>query len=100
MQSKLQIVGDGYMTTVNTQLCKALVVGALSVVLTLSLVLTAAQRCDAQTKPPNQTNVAALGDPLPAETAGDGAANNSAAKTTPAAATPDPDIPPGVAKQL
>jgi hypothetical protein len=88
------------MMTVNTQLCKAFAVAALSVVLTLSLVLTTTQRCDAQTKPSTQTNVAALNDPVPAETARDGGSNNSAAKTAPAPATPDPDVSPGVAKQL
>ena len=88
------------MMTVNTQLCKALAVAALSVVLTLSLVLTSAQRCYAQTKPSTQPNVAALNEPLHAETAGDGGANPSAAKAAPAPATPDPDVSPGVAKQL
>jgi hypothetical protein len=87
------------MMTVNTQLCKALAVAALSVVLTLSLVLTSAQRCNAQTKPSTQPNVAALNEPLHAETAGDGGAN-SAAKAAPAPATPDSDVSPGVAKQL
>src|SRR5271169_419675 len=100
MQSNFRIVGDGYMMTVNTQLCKAMAFTALSVVLTLSLVLTVAQRCDAQTKPSTPTNVAALNDPLPAETAHDGGSNNSAAKTATAPAPPDPDISPGVAKQL
>ncbi|HUD66347.1 MAG TPA: outer membrane beta-barrel protein [Candidatus Sulfotelmatobacter sp.] len=100
MQSKFQTVGDGYMMTVNTQLCKTLAIAALSLVSTLSLVLNAAQRCDAQTNPPTQTNVALLSDPLPAETARDGGSNNSAAKTAPAPATLDPEISPAVAKQL
>ena len=85
------------MITVNTQLCRVLGVAALSVFLTVSLVLATTQRCDAQTKS-TQTNVAALVDPLPAETARDGGANNSAAKTAPA--TPDPDVSPALAKQL
>jgi hypothetical protein len=88
------------MMTVNTQLCKTLAIAALSLVPTLSLVLTTARRCDAQTNPPTQTNVAVTSDPLPAETARDSGSNNSAAKTAPAPATPDPDISPAVAKQL
>ena len=87
------------MITVNTQLCRVLGVAALSVFLTVSLVLATTQRCDAQTKS-TQTNVAALVDPLPAETARDGGANNSAAKTATAPATPDPDVSPALAKQL
>jgi len=100
MQSNFETVGDGYMKTVNTEFCKALAVASLSVVLTLSLVLATAQHCNAQTKPPTPTTVAALSDPLPSETARDSGSSNSAAKTAPEAATPDPDISPGVARQL
>jgi hypothetical protein len=89
------------MMTVNARLCQALEFAALPVALTLSLALSPAQRSDAQTKPSTPTTLAALNDPLPAETARDGGTtSNAAAATAPSAAAPDPEISPAVARQF
>ncbi len=89
------------MMNVKTRSCDTLQLVTLSVAFISCLALGIPLRCDAQAKPTDQTNVAALHDPLSDEPSHDGGtANKSTAATATAAPAPDPDISPAVAKQF
>jgi hypothetical protein len=86
------------MMTVENKPCEVCHFAALPVVFILSLSVLSALRCHAQTTQAAPATVAALHEPGAPETGRNNGAPNSAA--TAPAATPDPEIPPAVAKQF
>jgi len=89
------------MSTENTLLRKALSSTAPSLLLALSFAVAQAPPCygQAQERPVDQTKVAVLHQPSPDGAVGDGAATSNPPPSA-AAATPDPEITPAVAKEL
>src|SRR5271169_2090398 len=87
--------------TMRTHLSRELTTSALPFALGMILVFSPTPRCDAQTPaiPAAPTTVAALREPPASGGAKDGGTTSSSA-TGSAAATPDPEIPPAVARQF
>ena len=81
-----------------TNLCNSFAGAAMSVALAVGSLFALAQRCDAQTQQQPQTKVAALNAVPDGPVHAAGATNNPAPSA--AAAVPDPEISPAVAKQL